>query len=138
MSTCHMTLKESHAGPDVAFLDCTKKIQYGRMWRTLEEEKLFQMDEAPGMQLIMSFSWTSLVPFIIAQKLMLIKTCQSSIKQSTQEKGRERYKMEGSKPWQKEELVNSGKLKENMNKSSTQTPSHKEHIKPRGHKKHIR
>lgn len=28
--------------------------------------------------------------------------------------------------------------KENMNKSSTQTPSHKEHIKPRGHKKHIR
>jgi len=50
-------LKESHAGPDVAFLDWTKK---NSIWKDvkegLKEEKLFQTDEAPGMQLNMSFS----------------------------------------------------------------------------------
>jgi mannitol-specific phosphotransferase system IIBC component len=94
------------------------------MWRRLEEEKFLQTDEAPGMQLSMSFSWTSLVSFIVAEKLMLMKTCQVSTKQSTQKKGRERYKMEGSKSSQKEEIVNSGEPNENMNKSSTKTPSH--------------
>jgi hypothetical protein len=46
--------------------------------------------------------------------------------------------MKGSKSWQKEKIINFGELKKNMNKSSTQTPSHKDHIKPRNHKKHIR
>jgi hypothetical protein len=40
--------------------------------------------------------------------------CQASIKQSTQQGGREMYKMEGPKSRQKEETTNEGGLQEEI------------------------
>jgi hypothetical protein len=51
------------------------------------------------------------------------KTYESSIKQSTQLRGRKRYKMEGPKTWQMINLSKKADCKGNRNKSSTQTPS---------------
>jgi hypothetical protein len=51
------------------------------------------------------------------------ETDKSSIKQSTQLRGRKRYKMEGIKAWQLINLSKKANCKGNRNKSSTQTPS---------------
>jgi len=52
----------------------------------------------------------------------MMKTCQTSIKQSNPKKWeRERYKMEGPKSRQKERTTNKGRWQGDMNKSNTKT-----------------
>jgi hypothetical protein len=49
-----------------------------------------------------------------------MKSCQSSIKQSIQQRGRKRYKMEGPKSWQMKNTPKRVDSYRNRNKSSTQ------------------
>jgi len=59
-----------------------------------------------------------------------MKTCQTFIKQSTQKRERERYKMDGSKSKQKEETTNQGGLQGEQDQIKYSTlPGHKEHMR---------
>jgi hypothetical protein len=49
----------------------------------------------------------------------MMKTCQMSIKQNTQQRGGKKYKMEGPKSWQKENISKRVDPLGNRNKSST-------------------
>jgi hypothetical protein len=62
--------------------------------------------------------------FIIYKRKM--KTCQSSIKQSIQQRGRKRYKIAGPKSWQMKNLPNRVDCYRNRNKSSTQRERERE------------
>jgi hypothetical protein len=55
-----------------------------------------------------------------------MKTCQSSRKQSIQQRGRKRYKMEGPKSWQMKNPPKRVDCYRNRNKPSTQRERERE------------
>ncbi len=59
--------------------------------------------------------------YIIWKSLKMMKTCQLSIKQRAQQRGRKRYKMEGHKSWQAKDIPKRAYRKGNKKKSSTWT-----------------
>jgi len=58
-----------------------------------------------------------------------MKTYQTSIKQSAQQRGGKRYKLKGPKSWQTKDPPQKEDCYRNKNKSNTQNPSHDKHAK---------